>query len=265
MVFTDFYGNPFGRVWHSKLGSTTLIRRRQLEIYNTNEGLKLIKEWSIRKIENQMQFLKDLKKTRPKMAETFNTATERLKKRIEGLKELKGTIEKNRYKILGIEGECARIYFGILSQAVPEKFRFEGRSRNPAKDYFNTMLNYGYGILYSMVEKSCIIAGLDPYIGLLHTDNYNKESFVFDFIENYRIFVDRTVLFLFTKKMVNENMFDKIEGGFFLNKEGKKLLIGEFNKTFDNTIKYHGRNIKIRDTITFDAHKIANSLIKSVK
>ena len=31
IVFLDFNKNPYGRVWHSKLGSTTLIRRRQLE------------------------------------------------------------------------------------------------------------------------------------------------------------------------------------------------------------------------------------------
>ena len=34
-----------------------------------------------------------------------------------------------------------------------------------------------------MVEKAYIIAGLDQYIGFLHTDNYNKKSLVFDVIE----------------------------------------------------------------------------------
>ena len=69
---------------------------------------------------------------------------------------------------------------------MPEKYKFESRSRNPAKDEFNTLLNYGYGVLYSMVEKACIIAGLDQYIGFLHTDNYNKKSLVFDVIVLFR-------------------------------------------------------------------------------
>jgi CRISPR-associated protein Cas1 len=42
------------------------------------------------------------------------------------------------------------------------------------------MLNYSYGVLYSLVEKACILAGLDPFVGFLHTDNYNKKSLVFD-------------------------------------------------------------------------------------
>jgi len=41
VVFLDEFGDPYGRVWHSKLGSTVLIRRKQLEISAINEGLEL--------------------------------------------------------------------------------------------------------------------------------------------------------------------------------------------------------------------------------
>ena len=41
IIFMDEFGDPFGRVWHSKIGSTTLIRRRQLEIAYTIEGVNL--------------------------------------------------------------------------------------------------------------------------------------------------------------------------------------------------------------------------------
>jgi len=82
---------------------------------------------------------------------------------------------------------------------MPDAWKFNGRSRDPAKDAFNCLLNYGYGVLYSQVEKACIIAGLDPYVGFLHTDNYNKKSFVFDLIEIFRIHIDRTVFYLSQK------------------------------------------------------------------
>ena len=62
IVFLDKFGDPYGRVWHSKLGSTTYIRRRQLEISDEPEGFKLAKGWVIQKVENQVQLLKDLKK-----------------------------------------------------------------------------------------------------------------------------------------------------------------------------------------------------------
>ena len=202
IVFLDSYGDPYGRVWHPKLGSTTLIRRRQLERYDKVEGLNLAKKWGIQKIDNQIALLKRLKKTRSDKRydlEGCITEIEQLKGRMKGLS---GTIEARRQTMLGIEGMASRRYFEVLSSIMPERYKFESRSRNPAKDEFNAMLNYGYGVLYSMVEKACIIAGLDPYIGFLHTDNYNKKSLVFDIIEMFRTFVDETVVHLFTKRKV---------------------------------------------------------------
>jgi len=262
IVFLDSYGDPYGRVWHPKLGSTTLIRRRQLELYDKEEGLSLAKKWGIQKIDNQIALLKRLKKTRSDKKDELErsiTEIEQLKKRMAGLK---GTIEERRQTMLGIEGMTAKKYFGVLSSIMPEKYKFEGRSRNPATDEFNAMLNYGYGVLYSMVEKACIIAGLDPYIGFLHTDNYNKKSLVFDVIELFRTFVDETVVHLFTKRKVKGEYFDTIQNGLSLNKEGKAVLIEALNETFEKTIKYRGRNIKTKNVIQFECHRIANKLIK---
>ena len=101
---------------------------------------------------------------------------------------------------MGLEGTAGRTYFELLNFIMPERFKFNGRSRSPAKDEFNCLLNYGYGVLYSLVEKGCIIAGLDPYVGFVHTDYYTKKSLVFDLIEMFRIFVDQTVVYLFSQR-----------------------------------------------------------------
>jgi CRISPR-associated protein Cas1 len=271
IVFLDSYGDPYGRVWHPKLGSTTLIRRRQLELYEKEEGLNLAKKWGIQKFDNQIELLKRLKKTRAEKKDELERSIEEIEQLKERMKGLKGTVEERRQTILGIEGMASRTYFEALASIVPDKFKFDGRSRNPAKDEFNAMLNYGYGVLYSMVEKACIIAGLDPYIGFLHTDNYNKKSLVFDIIEMFRTFVDETVVHLFSKREVKEEYFDKTNFlekfdqkgfGVSLNKEGKAVLIEALNETFEKTIKYKGRNIKTKNVIQFECHRIANGLIK---
>jgi len=261
IVFLDFNGNPFGRVWHSKLGSTTLIRRRQLEAERSTTGFNLARGWIVQKVENQLDFLKDLKKNRP----DDDTLAPRIAK-ITGLKEnltgMKGSLDEKRGSIMGIEGMASLTYFDALSSIMPETWKFNGRSRDPARDAFNCLLNYGYGVLYSRVEKGCIIAGLDPYMGFLHTDNYNKKSFVFDLIEIFRIHIDRTVMNLFSKKQVHEGLFDKIPGGLYLNKEGKAVLISAVNESLDRNIDYNGRNVKVRNTIQMECHSIANGLIK---
>ena len=264
IVFLDSYGDPYGRVWHPKLGSTTLIRRRQLEMYDKEEGLNLAKKWGIQKFDNQIELLKRLKKTRAERRDDLEKSVNEIEQMKARMKGLKGTIEERRQTMLGIEGMASKKYFGTLSSIMPEKFKFKGRSRNPATDEFNAMLNYGYGVLYSMVEKACIIAGLDPYIGFLHTDNYNKKSLVFDIIEMFRAFVDEPVVHLFSKRKVKAEYFDTIQNneGLSLNKEGKAVLIEALNETFEKTIKYRGRNIKTKNVIQFECHRIANGLIK---
>ena len=183
----------------------------------------------------------------------------------ENVINIKGSLEEIRGSVMGTEGMASQIYFDALNSIMHDQWKFNGRSRNPAKDAFNCLLNYGYGILYSHVERCCIIAGLDPYIGFLHTDNYNKKSFVFDIIEIFRIYIDRTVVNLFSKRQVNNDLFDKIPEGLYLNKDGKKVLISAINEILDKDIEYNGRNVKIKNTIQMECHNVANSLIEGVK
>lgn len=262
IVFLDSHGEPYGRVWHPKLGSTTLIRRRQLEIYENNEGLELAKEWGLQKLENQIELLGRLRKTREEKRSDLERYIADIERSRDQMQSLRGTVEARRQDMLGIEGMASRIYFEAISSIMPEKYRFEGRSRNPARDEFNAMLNYGYGVLYSLVEKACIIAGLDPYIGFLHTDSYNKKSLVFDIIECFRFYVDEVVVFLFSKRMVKDEFFEPLEQGIGLSKDGKAALIDALNRSFEEPVKYRGRNIKKRNTIQFECHRIANKLIK---
>lgn len=261
IIFLDEFGEPYGRVWHSRIGSTTLIRRRQIEIAETEEGLNLALSWIRRKFENQIELLKRLRTTRtPKFSE-ITSYIEKIEDCKKALDNITGTIEEKRGTIMGIEGSAGRIYFDCLSFLMPDRYKFQGRSRNPAKDEFNALLNYSYGILYSKVEKACVIAGLDPYVGLLHTDNYNKKSLVFDIIEIFRIWAEETVVNIFAGRKVKQEQFDKLENGYTLNKEGKAMLIENFTAFLDESIRYNNRNIKRADIVQFECYKIANGLI----
>ena len=260
IVFLDKYGDPYARIWHPNLGSTPLIRRRQLEASTSDKGLDLVKEWTEKKLKNQINLLKKLKKTRPVQQEQIASVIEQIQKYNQQICKLEGKIDENRQKILGLEGISSRIYFEALSDTLSQKWKFNGRSRRPAKDPFNCTLNYGYGVLYSIVERTCILAGLDPYVGFLHTDDYNKKSFVFDVIEQYRSHVDEIVLFLFTRKMMNDNCFDQVEGGCVLNDNGKKILMTTLNDHFDTHVMYQRKKTKIRNIIQSNCYCIANEL-----
>jgi len=264
IIFADSSGFPLGRVWHSKLGSTTRIRKRQLEASLGAEGVQWTVGWLDRKLLNQLDFVKSLKRHRQALVAFLDDRREKIEQLRASitLQADAPRIDDIADTLRGLEGTAGRLYFESLSRALPEAHRFPGRSFRPAQDPFNAFLNYGYGVLYSRVEKALMIAGLDPYVGFLHRDDYNQKSMVFDFIEPYRIYVEEVVFRLFAGKQVNQGHTGELANGVTLNKEGKVLLIERLNQfTEVDKIRYQGRNQTRMNAMQMDAHRFANTLI----
>jgi CRISPR-associated protein Cas1 len=268
VVFLDKFGEPYGRFWQNRMGSTAAIRRRQLEAAEGPEGLDLVRGWVEAKLRNQLEFLEELARRRPGSEADFATTQGGIRDCLDRLAGLTGTLEERRATVMGLEGAAGRVYFACLGRLVPEGHRFEGRSRHPARDGFNAMLNYAYGVLYSLVERACICAGLDPFVGFLHTDNYGKKSLVFDVIEPFRILGDRTALLLFTGRRAKAEYFEEVPGGVALSPAGRAALLESFNERLDKAVRYpvqsrpgKTRNVKRRDVIRSEAHALANRLL----
>jgi len=261
IIFLDKHGNPIGRIWFAKMGSTAIIRRNQLAVAETKKGLTLVIDMICRKMENQSAFLKKLMYARPGKEGFFSGAIQVIEESVNSLNKIEGTPDEVRNTIMGLEGTASRAYFQSISKTMPEKYGFKGRSRQPAKNPFNAVLNYCYGILYSTVEKACILSGLDPYVGFLHTDNYNKKSFVFDMIEPFRIFAEQSAVYLFTGKQMKDAYFTKTENAVSLNTNGKPVVVEAMNKHLDESVRYRKKNVKRKYIIQHEAHRLANILL----
>lgn len=261
VVMLDQYGNPYARVWFPRIGSTVLIRRKQLEMLSDAMGLDFTKRWVCIKIMNQYRFVKMLFSKRDWVSDEHKAKLELLRNYAISIFNSEGSLEELSPVFMGLEGTASRIYFGLLSMMMPESWGFSGRSSRPAKDAFNAFLNYAYGILYSKTERALVIAGLDPYIGLLHSDNYNKKSFVFDFIEPYRILADEPVFYLFSRGKCKPEYLEEIYKGVSLTTAGKKFFAPYILESLDQIIRYHNKNRKKIDMIQTDAHSFANFLI----
>lgn len=265
IALLDKHGQPYGRFWHNRLGSTNLLRRRLLEIAETEDGVALAAEWTQTKIGHQAGLLRELARTRTDRTESLEATAERLDKMADIVAGLRGdAVDELRGSLMGLEGVAGREYFAGLSLALPERFRFQGRSRSPAKDEFNCLLNYAYGVLYSLVERGCLLSGLDPCIGLMHTDNYNKPSLVYDLIELFRVHAERVVVNLFAARKVRQELFDQVDGGFRLNAEGRALLLGSLNDHLDQSKQHGRRRLKVRDTIVYECQRLAGRLIRGL-
>lgn len=261
IVFTDRSGMPKGRIWSPQYGSISTIRKGQLAFTMCSDALTWIKEILMQKVSNQQALLLML----PEPADEFlchkqQQAIERLEAyriKIGGIEEpqLVGDVAST---LRGLEGMASKLYFETISLFMPEEYRFEGRTQHPAMDPFNAFLNYGYGILYSKIEGELIKAGVDPYIGILHRDDYNRPVLVFDVIEIYRIWVDYVVCNLMLQKVVTDEFYSVQEdGSYWLEALGRRVLIQSLNDYLEEVVKVKSLNRSRNTHIQLYAQELA--------
>ena len=71
LVFLDRHGDPYTRIWQAKMGSTAAIRRRQVEVADSPEGLALVRDWVRAKLRHHAEFLDELRRRRPESDALF--------------------------------------------------------------------------------------------------------------------------------------------------------------------------------------------------
>ena len=86
-----------------------------------------------------------------------------------------------------MRGRAASTYWGPAKLLMEDEREFPGRRTKGATDLINSVLNYGYGILYSRVWRAVAPAGLNPYLSFLHEPRLNTPTLIFDMIEEFRI------------------------------------------------------------------------------
>ncbi|MEM0135479.1 MAG: CRISPR-associated endonuclease Cas1 [Thermoplasmatales archaeon] len=259
IIYLDWHGMPYARTYPCKLGGTTLTRRRQATKYLSEEVASMVKAMIGGKISNQLYLLKQLAKARK--SREFEGYISQIKANVVKLDAVEGNVDETRDTILGIEGYCSTQYWAALTTILP----FKGREQE-AKDIVNAMLNYGYGILYSEIEKACIIAGLDPYLGFLHTDRYGKPSTVLDMIEEFRqTVVDRAVITLFARKQVDVSDGETSGNTFMLTKKGRQKIIDAVMERLHSKMRHNNREYTLQGIMLEQARQVARVLLGEKK
>src|SRR3954469_21656758 len=105
IALLDQHGEPYGRFWHARLGSTNLLRRRLLEVAGSEDGVRLAREWVQVKIGHQADLLRDLARTRPDRAAALDATAGRLDKLADVVAGVGGApLDELRGSLMGLEG-----------------------------------------------------------------------------------------------------------------------------------------------------------------
>ena len=237
ILFGTKTGKPAARIWGNQFGSIATIRKKQIQFSQHEKCGHFIREILRKKLLNQAAVLMLLFRPDRTTDREINESIAFLEKYVDKLDNLEMTsLPEKADTLRGWEGVCGKRYFECINLHLPEQYRFEGRSQHPALDIFNALLNYAYGILYGKIESAMIRSGIDPFIGLFHRDEYNRPVFVYDVIELFRYWADITVVNLCMQQIIFPEFF-RVEGGaFFLDTDGKRILIQSFNDYLDEVI-----------------------------
>ncbi|MBT9133264.1 MAG: CRISPR-associated endonuclease Cas1 1 [Firmicutes bacterium] len=161
-------------------------------------------------------------------------------------------IDEVRGQFLSVEGRASAIYWQQVASILEGKVDFPGREHRGAEDPLNSMLNYGYGILYSQLWSAVLLAGLEPFAGYMHVDRPGKPSLVLDLIEEFRQpVVDRVVIAMFSKGCKVQLEEDKLSAT--LRKELAEKILGRL----ETTENYDGKKYKLSTIIQRQSRSIA--------
>lgn len=131
----------------------------------------------------------------------------------------------------GIEGSASRVYFSTFSQRMT-RMPFAHRSRRPAKDPANALLNLGYAFLGNECGAMLEANGLDCGLGFMHGVVYGRKSLTLDIIEAFRVdVVDRLVLRLSNLGMITDSDFtEDVKIGFRLAPAGFSTFVQQYER-----------------------------------
>ncbi len=265
IYFFDVIGNVKARMCSPYFYNLASLRKKQAYFQDHPKATNWIISQMTQRISLEIQTLKH-------HADHFLATKDRLIPSIEKvkktIKELKQYQDKNitecRNEIMGIEGFSSRTYFEALQIILPERYQFKTRTRQPALDYFNATLNYLYGMTYTIVESAVFAKGLDPFIGFLHTEDYLRTALVFDLIEPFRPVIDRLLIELCKQESLQPKHFIEKNPGYWLSKEGKKLIIPAFNEHLFQRFKIDEKMRTLKDHIYHTANDLGNLIDQTI-
>lgn len=260
LSFLNYIGKPYAMITSPMLSATVQARREQILAFSDKRGLEFGKAVVLGKIKNQERLLryfgKYLKKEDEERFKKIDAITSKLRQLWRKIPAVGGaSVDESRGSLMGIEGTAGRIYWDGIKEIIGHKVEFFGREHRGATDGVNSLLNYGYGILYSQVWGAVINAGLEPFAGFLHVDRPGKPSLVLDLVEEFRQpVVDRTVV-AHVNLGVNIGMKDGL-----LDADTRKSIGDRVIERLLTTENYRGKQYQIRSIIQMQARRLASYL-----
>jgi CRISPR-associated protein, Cas1 family len=167
-------------------------------------------------------------------------------------------------QMMNVEGRIRNIYYSALDDIFPEEYRIVTRTRRPPGNKMNTLISFGNSLMYTTVLSEIYNTQLNPTISYLHEPFERRFSLALDVSEIFKpIIIDRIILKLVNKNMLDDNCFRGEIGDMLLSEKGKKIFLKEYNDKLATTIKHKGlkRNVSYKRLIRLELYKLSKHVL----
>ncbi|MDO4467654.1 MAG: CRISPR-associated endonuclease Cas1 [Bacillota bacterium] len=237
VCFFNYYGNYIGSFFPAfKRNGNVLIQQVNC-LQDTYLRNTLISEFLLTQFDNQLSLLKYYRKKGEDLDDWIAEIEVQKSKFL-----LLDRDEDFRDRALLYEARIKQLYYHALDIVLLNTdFSFEARSMHPPLNEVNALLSFGYSLLYSDFLAAIHQTPLCSQISFIHSCSKAEDSLKFDLADMFKsVFVDRLVLRIIRKGWISKDHFT-FGDGCFLNEEGKKLFIREYDAFLEKT-KIDSRN-----------------------
>lgn len=251
----NYYGFYSGTYYSKKKNVSGVVLVNQSLYYNDeNKRLKIAKSFIdsafhhiLRNLRRHSEIPRELISGIVKERENMNRAT-------------------SIVELMGAEGRGRKKYYEAFNYFLKEEFTFNSRQKRPPVDPINALISFGNSMMYTTVLGEIYKTHLDPTISYLHEPSTKRFSLSLDISEIFKPLIVDTVIFtLINKNMITKKDFN-IENGFcYLNDDGKRKFIREYENKLSTTLKHRSLNRKVsyRTLIKLECYKLIKCVIEN--
>lgn len=254
--FYNYYGYYSGSFYpREKLLSGFLIVKQVEHYLDPQKRLTIAKEFVETAIHNILANLEHYKKN-GKEVSPF----------IDKIKDEHAALEKvsSISELMGVEGRSRDTYYSSFGSFLREGFEFEKRTKMPPQNMLNSLISFGNSLVYATVLTEIYHTQLTPTVSYLHQPGERRYSLALDVSEVFKpIIADRVIFNLINNRIIKEEHFVEDLNFCYLNEQGRRTFLSEYQKKLDTTINNPRlkRNISYQRLIRIECFKLVKHLL----
>jgi CRISP-associated protein Cas1 len=167
-------------------------------------------------------------------------------------------------ELMGIEGCIRQHYYQSFNEILKQDFIFEKRTKQPPQDPLNALISFGNTLCYTTVLSEIYKTPLDPTISFLHEPSTKRFSLSLDLAEIFKpLIVDAVIIACINNRIITKKHFEFLDGMVFLNEEGKKKFIREWENKLATSFQHRQlkRKVSYRYFMRLECYKLIKHFI----